>query len=137
LITEIKSMKMAPYGGLPESMEGFRSENIATVTQKILTLPNIEQPYSNSGANLCHIDANKVSVNSKEIDSDAVLLPIPHDNTCDQFVQDLEISAERCTDLSFGNNELKSSALVHSPSSETANLIAPMDSPSQESVVIN
>jgi hypothetical protein len=140
LITEIKSIKMAPFGELSESTtnEGFHSESVATVTQQILTLPNVEQPCSNSGADVCHIDANKVSVNLKEIDSDAnILLSIPHDINCEQFVQVLEISAERCTDLSLGSDDVKSSALVHSPSSETANMIAPMDSPSQESVVIN
>ncbi|XP_046440700.1 alpha-taxilin-like [Daphnia pulex] len=140
LITEIKSIKMAPFGELSESTtnEGFHSESVATVTQQILTLPNVEQPCSNSGADVCHIDANKVSVNLKEIDSDAnILLSIPHDINCEQFVQVLEISAERCTDLSLGSDDVKSSALVHSPSSETANIIAPMDSPSQESVVIN
>ncbi len=140
LITEIKSIKMAPSGESSESTvrEGFHSENVATVTQQILTLPNVEQPCSNSGADVCHIDANKVSVNLNEIDSDAnILLPIPHDINCEQFVQGLEISAERCTDLSLGSDDVKSSALVHSPSSETTNLIAPMDSPSQESVVIN
>jgi hypothetical protein len=131
---------MAPFGELSESTtnEGFHSESVATVTQQILTLPNVEQPCSNSGADVCHIDANKVSVNLKEIDSDAnILLSIPHDINCEQFVQVLEISAERCTDLSLGSDDVKSSALVHSPSSETANMIAPMDSPSQESVVIN
>nr|CAH0112038.1 unnamed protein product [Daphnia galeata] len=129
LITEIKSIKMVSSGD--------HSENIAAEIPKILTLPIVEQTCSNSGADVCHVDANKVSLNLKEIGLDGnVLPPIPH-VTCNQFVQDLAISTERCKDLSFETDDLKRPTPVHSPSSETSNLMASMDLPSQDAVAIN
>jgi hypothetical protein len=116
---------------------GDHSENIAAEIPKILTLPIVEQTCSNSGADVCHVDANKVSLNLKEIGLDEnVLPPIPH-VTCNQFVQDLAISTERCKDLSFETDDLKRPTPVHSPSSETSNLMASMDLPSQDAVAIN
>ena len=130
LITEIKSIKMVSSGD--------HSENIAAEIPKILTLPIVEQTCSNSGADVCNVDANKVSLNLKDIGLDEnVLSPISHDITCNQFVQDLAISTERCKDLSFETDDLKSPTPVHSPSSETSNLMASMDLPSQDAAAIN